>query len=57
MKDDTIVLIAIASIAAVAIIAAFFGGFVFGNRGQGIIFSRDDKGRIESIMQLPSMFK
>lgn len=48
-------LIAAIGIAAVAILAAFFGGFIFGGRNQGIIFSRDDRGRIESIMRMPSM--
>lgn len=52
MKDDSLILIAVIGITAVAIIAAFFGGFVFGGKGQGIVFGRDATGRIESIMRM-----
>ena len=55
MKDENLLLIGVLVIASIAIIAAFFGGFVFGNKGQGIVFSRDDKGRIESILRMPSL--
>ncbi len=52
LKDDSLVLIIVLSIAAVAVLAAFFGGFIFGGKGQNIVFSRDTSGRIESIIRM-----
>lgn len=57
VKSDKIdlVIIAVIGVAVVAIIAAFFGGFIFGGKGTGIHFGRDASGRIETIMRIPSI--
>lgn len=57
MKSDKmdLLIVAVIGIAVVAIMAAFFGGFIFGGKGTGIHFGRDTTGRIETIMRIPSL--
>jgi len=57
MKDENLIIIAVLGIAVVAIIASFFGGFIFGNKGQGVVFDRDEKGRIAGIFSLPNVVR
>lgn len=52
MKDSEILIVAVIGIAAAAVLAAFFGGFIFGGRNQGVIFDRDSNGRISGIFNV-----
>ena len=56
MKDETLLAVVV-GIAAVAIMAAFFGGFIFGGRNQGVIFDRDDRGRISGIFSVANLVR
>lgn len=56
MRDETLI-VAVIGIAAVAILAAFFGGFIFGGRNQGVIFDRDDRGRIAGIFSVNNVVR
>jgi len=52
LKDSEILIVAVIGIAAAAVLAAFFGGFIFGGRNQGVIFDRDSNGRISGIFNV-----
>jgi len=52
LKETDLLIIVVIGIATVAILAAFFGGFIFGGKGQSIIFGRDSSGRIESLIRM-----
>lgn len=57
MKDNDLLIIAVIGIATAAILAAFFGGFIFGGKNQGVIFDRDDKGRISGIFSMANIIR
>jgi hypothetical protein len=57
MREDNILMIAVLGIAVAAIFAAFFGGFIFGGKNQGVIFDRDDRGRISGIFNVANMVR
>jgi cytochrome bd-type quinol oxidase subunit 2 len=55
--DDSMTLLFIAGIVVVSIVAAFAVGFIFGNRGQGVVFDRDQNGRISGIFTVPNVMR
>ena len=58
MADDgNLLIMAVLGIAVAAILAAFFGGFIFGGRNQGVVFDRDDRGRIAGIFSIPNVVR
>ena len=58
MADDSnLLIIAVLGIAVAAIFAAFFGGFIFGGKNQGVIFDRDTSGRISGIFNVSNMVR